>query len=80
MDLSGFCVVMTTTDSEAGAERIAQALLEARLAACVQISSRHEPLHMERRDRAGGGMGSVDQGARGGFRRDRRGDPPASHL
>lgn len=37
MDLSGYCVVMTSTDSEAGAERIAQALLEARLAACAQI-------------------------------------------
>lgn len=32
-----FCVVQTTIDSEAGAERIARALLAARLAACVQI-------------------------------------------
>lgn len=32
-----FCVVQTTIDSEAGAERIARALLSARLAACVQV-------------------------------------------
>ncbi|WP_159728676.1 divalent-cation tolerance protein CutA [Methylosinus sp. Ce-a6] len=32
-----FCVVQTTIDSEAGAERIARALLAARLAACVQV-------------------------------------------
>ena len=32
-----FCVVQTTVDSEAGAERIARALLAAKLAACVQI-------------------------------------------
>ncbi len=38
MDLSGFCVVMTTIDSETGAEKIAQALLERRLAACVQMA------------------------------------------
>jgi periplasmic divalent cation tolerance protein len=37
MVLNGYCVIMTTTDSEAGAETIAQALLEKRLAACVQI-------------------------------------------
>ncbi len=32
-----FCVVQTTIDSEAGAERLARALLAAKLAACVQI-------------------------------------------
>ncbi|TRL35275.1 divalent-cation tolerance protein CutA [Methylosinus sporium] len=32
-----FCVVQTTIDDEAGAERIARALLAAKLAACVQI-------------------------------------------
>jgi periplasmic divalent cation tolerance protein len=30
------CVILTTTDSEAEAERIARSLVEARLAACVQ--------------------------------------------
>ena len=37
MVLNGYCVILTTTDSEAGAETIAQALLEKRLAACVQF-------------------------------------------
>jgi periplasmic divalent cation tolerance protein len=32
----GFCVVLTTTDSDESAERIANAVLEQRLAACVQ--------------------------------------------
>lgn len=31
------CIVMTTTDSEAAAEALAAGLVEARLAACVQI-------------------------------------------
>jgi periplasmic divalent cation tolerance protein len=34
-----FISVTTTTDNEASAQSIARALLEARLAACVQISS-----------------------------------------
>jgi periplasmic divalent cation tolerance protein len=37
MDLSGYCVVTTTTDRESVAEKIAQALLDRRLAACVQV-------------------------------------------
>ena len=37
MDLSGYCVVTTTTDRESVAEKIAQALLEKSLAACVQV-------------------------------------------
>lgn len=32
-----FCIVVTTTDTEAGAREIARRALEARLAACAQI-------------------------------------------
>ncbi len=39
MDMSGFSLVLTTIDSEAGAQQIAETLLRARLAACVQIAS-----------------------------------------
>jgi periplasmic divalent cation tolerance protein len=35
--MTGFCVVLTTTDSEEHAERIVDAVLEARLAACLQL-------------------------------------------
>ena len=35
--MTGFCVVLTTTDSEEHAERIVAAVLEARLAACLQL-------------------------------------------
>ena len=35
--MSGFCVVLTTTDSEVHAERIVDAVLEAKLAACLQL-------------------------------------------
>jgi periplasmic divalent cation tolerance protein len=35
--MSGFCVVLTTTDSEGHAERIVDAVLEAKLAACLQL-------------------------------------------
>ena len=35
--MSGFCVVLTTTDSEEHAERIVDAVLEAKLAACLQL-------------------------------------------
>ncbi|MGO9389499.1 divalent-cation tolerance protein CutA [Rhodoblastus sp.] len=37
MDLGAFCVVLTTTDRESVAEKITHALLEKRLAACVQV-------------------------------------------
>jgi periplasmic divalent cation tolerance protein len=37
MDLGAYCVVLTTTDRESVAEKISQALLEKRLAACVQV-------------------------------------------
>jgi periplasmic divalent cation tolerance protein len=39
MDLSGFCVVQTTIDDASKAERIADALLEQKLAACIQIAT-----------------------------------------
>ena len=39
MDLSEFCVVQTTIDDEAEAENIAAALLEEKLAACIQIAA-----------------------------------------
>jgi periplasmic divalent cation tolerance protein len=35
--MTGFCVVLTTTDSEAHAERIIDAVLGAQLAACLQL-------------------------------------------
>jgi periplasmic divalent cation tolerance protein len=35
--MTGFCVVLTTTDSEVHAERIVAAVLEAKLAACLQL-------------------------------------------
>ena len=35
--MTGFCVVLTTTDSEEHAERIADTVLEAKLAACLQL-------------------------------------------
>jgi periplasmic divalent cation tolerance protein len=35
--MTGFCVVLTTTDSEAHAEGIVAAVLEAKLAACLQL-------------------------------------------
>jgi periplasmic divalent cation tolerance protein len=35
--MTGFCVVLTTTDSEEHAERIVNAVLEAKLAACLQL-------------------------------------------
>jgi len=38
MDLSEFCMVQTTIDDEARADEIAAALVEQRLAACVQIA------------------------------------------
>jgi periplasmic divalent cation tolerance protein len=39
MDMNAFCVVQTTIDDEVRAEDIALALIEARLAACVQIAA-----------------------------------------
>jgi len=35
--MTGFCVVLTTTDSEEHAECIVDAVLEAKLAACLQL-------------------------------------------
>jgi periplasmic divalent cation tolerance protein len=35
--MTGFCVVLTTTDSEAHAERIVGSVLQAKLAACLQL-------------------------------------------
>ena len=35
--MTGFCLVLTTTDSEEHAERIVDAVLEAKLAACLQL-------------------------------------------
>jgi periplasmic divalent cation tolerance protein len=35
--MTGYCVVLTTTDSEEHAERIVDAVLQAKLAACVQL-------------------------------------------
>ena len=35
--MTGFCVVLTTTGSEAHAERIVDAVLQAKLAACLQL-------------------------------------------
>jgi len=35
--MTGYCVVLTTTDSETHAERIVDAVLEAKLAACLQL-------------------------------------------
>ena len=35
--MTGFCVVLTTTDSEEHAERIVDAVLQAKLAACLQL-------------------------------------------
>ena len=35
--MTGFCVVLTTTDSEEHAERIVDAVLGAKLAACLQL-------------------------------------------
>ena len=34
--MTGYCVVLTTTDNEAHAERIVDAVLKAKLAACLQ--------------------------------------------
>jgi periplasmic divalent cation tolerance protein len=39
MDLTGFCVVQTTIDDEGRAQAIAAALLDAKLAACIQITA-----------------------------------------
>lgn len=36
-DPRGYCVVLTTTDSETAAEELATKVIDARLAACVQI-------------------------------------------
>jgi periplasmic divalent cation tolerance protein len=36
---TAFCLVMTTTASEAEAETLAQAIVQARLAACVQVQA-----------------------------------------
>ena len=38
MDMSAFCIVQTTIDDEVRAEDIAEALIERKLAACVQIA------------------------------------------
>lgn len=38
-DPSAFCLVMTTTASEAEAETLAQQIVQARLAACVQVQA-----------------------------------------
>ena len=35
--MTGYCVVLTTTDNEAHAERIVDAVLKAKLAACLQL-------------------------------------------
>jgi periplasmic divalent cation tolerance protein len=35
--MTGFCVVLTTTDSDEHAERIVDAVLQAKLAACLQL-------------------------------------------
>ena len=37
-NLSGYCVVSTTMDSEQAADRLAHVVVEQRLAACVQIA------------------------------------------
>jgi periplasmic divalent cation tolerance protein len=39
MDMSAFCLVQTTVDDELRAEEIAEALIEKKLAACVQIAA-----------------------------------------
>lgn len=39
MDIKAFCVVQTTIDDEVRAEEIAEALVEQKLAACVQIAN-----------------------------------------
>jgi periplasmic divalent cation tolerance protein len=38
MAMSALCIVQTTTDDEVKAEEIAEALIEQKLAACVQIA------------------------------------------
>ncbi len=38
MDMSAFCLVQTTIDDEKRADEIAEALVEQKLAACVQIA------------------------------------------
>ncbi|MBV8851223.1 MAG: divalent-cation tolerance protein CutA [Methylobacteriaceae bacterium] len=35
--MTGYCVVLTTSDDDAHAERIVDAVLEAKLAACLQL-------------------------------------------
>jgi periplasmic divalent cation tolerance protein len=35
--MTGFCIVLTTSDSDDHAERIADAVLQAKLAACLQL-------------------------------------------
>jgi periplasmic divalent cation tolerance protein len=35
--MTGYCVVLTTNDNEAHAERIVDAVLKAKLAACLQL-------------------------------------------
>jgi periplasmic divalent cation tolerance protein len=35
--MTGYCVVLTTTDSDEHAQRIVEAVLEAKLAACLQL-------------------------------------------
>jgi|SRR4051794_26566028 periplasmic divalent cation tolerance protein len=35
--MTGFCIVLTTSDSDEHAERIVEAVLQAKLAACLQL-------------------------------------------
>jgi periplasmic divalent cation tolerance protein len=35
--MTGYCIVLTTTDSDEHAERIVDAVLQAKLAACLQL-------------------------------------------
>jgi periplasmic divalent cation tolerance protein len=35
--MTGFCIVLTTSDSDDHAERIVEAVLQAKLAACLQL-------------------------------------------
>lgn len=39
MDMTGFCLIHTTTDDEAEAEKIAAALVGEKLASCVQVGA-----------------------------------------
>jgi periplasmic divalent cation tolerance protein len=54
--MTDVCLVLTTLPDEAGARELAQALVQARLAACVQLREVHSVYRWQGKVEAGAGL------------------------